>query len=183
DFHKLLMVPSLCTAVLYRDGAHAKRTFAQKADYLFEEQVDDWYNSGKRTFECTKPMNILHVYTILRVYGEKIFQENVDRLYGLAREFATLVDGRDDFELAVAPQSNIVCFRYSGGGDFNETNRAIFEGLLEDGTYYVVKTVIDGEFWLRVTLQNPMTTMGHLNGLLALIDRMLGNQSRGLVHP
>src|SRR5690606_2326851 len=42
DFHKLLMVPSLCTAVLYRDGAQANRTFAQKADYLFTEEEDDW---------------------------------------------------------------------------------------------------------------------------------------------
>lgn len=180
DFHKLMMVPSLCTAVLYRDGTQAKRTFAQKADYLFGEEVDPWYHSGKRTFECTKPMNILQVYTILRVHGEKIFRENVDRLYGLAREFAALVAGRDDFELAVPPQSNMVCFRYVGSGDPDATNRAILEGLLEDGTYYIVKTLIHGEFWLRVTLQNPLTTTEHLQGLLSKITQLQDQGSQGL---
>jgi len=172
DFHKLLMAPSLCTAVLYRDGAQAKRTFAQKADYLFGEEVDDWFTAGKRTFECTKPMNILHVYTILRVYGETIFQQNVDRLYGLAREFAALIGQSDDFDLAVVPQSNIVCFRYNLGGDPNGTNRRIYEALLGDGTYYVVKTLIGGDLWLRVTLQNPLTTTDHLLGLLQSIRQI-----------
>lgn len=167
DFHKLLMAPSLTTAVVYKEGRFADRTFAQKADYLFtEKEGDDWYNSGKRTVECTKPMYILNVYTILRVYGEEIFEQNINKLYGLSREFAQMIRDDEMFELAVEPQSNIVCFRCKDSDDPDSLNRKIADELLRDGEFFIVNTVIKGTFWLRVTIQNPMTDASHLQRLL-----------------
>ncbi|MGI9515715.1 MAG: pyridoxal phosphate-dependent decarboxylase family protein, partial [Pirellulaceae bacterium] len=37
DFHKMLLVPALATALVFRDGRESYRSFAQKADYLFDE--------------------------------------------------------------------------------------------------------------------------------------------------
>ncbi|HEY0176955.1 MAG TPA: aminotransferase class V-fold PLP-dependent enzyme, partial [Pedobacter sp.] len=65
DFHKMMLAPSLSTAVIFKSGKEGRRTFSQKAEYLWQDQqADEWYNSGKQTFECTKPMMILHTYTI-----------------------------------------------------------------------------------------------------------------------
>ncbi|HEY0896587.1 MAG TPA: pyridoxal-dependent decarboxylase, partial [Sphingobacteriaceae bacterium] len=67
DFHKMMLTPSLSTAVIFGCGGDAYRTFAQRAQYLWSEQTtEEWYNSGKRTFECTKAMTSLNVYTIFR---------------------------------------------------------------------------------------------------------------------
>ncbi len=167
DFHKLLMVSSVSTALLYKNGVYAKKTFAQKADYLFGgQEQDDWYNSGKTTFECTKPMHILNTYAILRIYGETIYEQNIDRLYGLAEEFANIIQDNGNFELAIRPQSNIVCFRCKEVENSDEINRDIAEKLLHDGTFFIVSTVIKGEFWFRVSIQNPLTTIDDLKALL-----------------
>ncbi|HYK77261.1 MAG TPA: aminotransferase class I/II-fold pyridoxal phosphate-dependent enzyme [Daejeonella sp.] len=170
DFHKLLMAPSLSTALIYKNGKYASRTFAQKADYIFNtESQDDWYNSGKRTFECTKPMQILNAYTTMRLYGEELYKQHIDRLYGLAKEFAATVSNSENFDLAVDPESNIVCFRLKTEENSDEINKEIAEKLLMDGTFFIVNTVIDGEFWLRITIQNPLTTLNDLEQLLNLI--------------
>ena len=51
----------------------------------------------------------------------------------------------------------------------DETNRMIADALLKDGTYFTVNTAIRGEFYLRVTLMNPLTSTEELTGLLQKI--------------
>lgn len=171
DFHKMMMIPALVTAVLYKRDADSYRTFQQKAEYLWADSSSkDWFNSGKRAFECTKLMMSAKVYTILRTYGEGIFTENVDSLYGLARRFAERVRSWPGFELAVEPESNIVCFRYVGDetdpDKRNALNAHIRRRLLTDGRFYIVQTTLRGQVYLRVSLINPLTTAGHLEALL-----------------
>ncbi len=60
-----------------------------------------------------------------------------------------------------------VCFRFvPDDGDINETNIRIADELLKDGTFYTVSTVIRGQFYLRVTLMNPLTGAEELTRLL-----------------
>lgn len=175
DFHKMMMVPALMTALLYRRDTDAYRTFRQKAQYLWADaDAKDWFNSGKRAFECTKFMMSAKAYALLRTYGESIFAENVDALYGLGRRFAGQVRHRPGFELAVAPESNIVCFRYVGDetdpARIDALNAQIRKQLLHDGRFYIVQTTLRGRLYLRVSLMNPFTTDAHLTELLALIE-------------
>ena len=170
DFHKLLMAPSLSTALIYKDGKSGIGTFTQKADYLFQSQQEDqWYNPGKRTFECTKTMSVLNSYTVLRMYGEELHAGNIDTVYDLAREFSSEIEKHDAFELAIRPMSNIVCFRLRVDGDSDKVNKGIADRLLADGRFYIVNTVVNGEFWFRITIQNPLTTLAHLMELLDYI--------------
>ena len=115
------------------------------------------------------------VYSVLRTYGESIFSENVDVLYGLARRFAEQVRSRPRFELAVEPESNIVCFRYVGdetnANELDALNTRIRRQLLEDGRFYIVQTTLHGRVWLRVSLMNPLTTDAHLDALLDAVVR------------
>lgn len=172
DFHKMMMIPALTTAVLYRRDADAYRTFQQRAQYLWTDaDAKDWFNSGKRTFECTKLMMSAKIYAVLRTYGEGIFTEYVDTTYGLARRFADQLRSRADFELALEPESNIVCFRYIGtGGDapsqLSERNAQIRQKLLQNGRFYIVQTTLSGHLWLRVSLMNAFTTDAQLSELL-----------------
>ena len=174
DGHKMMMMPSVTTALLFKDGRNSHTTFRQKADYLLEEsKEEDWYNLAKRTFECTKYMMSLHWYALIKTYGLKIFDEFVTRLYDLAREFALLVEYDPDFELAVQPMSNILCFRYVGSSvhrmPMNELNRLIRQKVLEEGSYYIVQTKLGNEMYLRTTIMNPFSTADHFKGLLTHI--------------
>lgn len=172
DYHKMMMTPSLSTAIIFKQGKNAYKTFSQRAQYLWSEQEsEEWYNGGKRSFECTKSMSVLHVYTLYRTYGETIFAENIERLFGMAAEFADLIKKNKNFELAYEPQCNIICFRYSKGkSDLTELNRKIRQRLLEEGKFYIVQTVLTGHLYLRVSLMNPLTTTKELKELLQEIE-------------
>ena len=171
DGHKMMMMPGITTALLYREGNDSHNTFRQKADYLLEESTEeDWYNLAKRTFECTKHMMSLHWYFIIKEYGPEIFDAFVTRLYDLAREFANILRADPNFEMAVEPMSNILCFRYTGPetqkNTADEINKVIRQKILENGEFYIVQTKLNGTHYLRTTIMNPFSTGDHIRELL-----------------
>jgi L-2,4-diaminobutyrate decarboxylase len=176
DLHKMLMNPALSTLVMYKNGQDSYQTFSQKAQYLWEKAEDhEWYNSGKRTFECTKLMMSMKFYAIVNAYGFEIFDQNVTYLYDLAREFAEQIKKRENFEQVIEPNSNILCFRYinsSENSNLNELNSQIRKKLLENGEYYIVQTTISDNIYLRTTLMNPKTSKVHLTELLDEIEKI-----------
>lgn len=180
DGHKMMMLPGITTALLYRNGQDSHNTFRQKADYLLQDsKAEDWYNLAKRTFECTKHMMSLHWYVALKLYGPEIFDEFVNRLYDLARTFAQMIHKDAEFELAVEPMSNIVCFRFIGAGanraSLDELNRKIRQKVLENGEYYIVQTRLSDIHYLRTTIMNPFSTAEHFMGLLNHIKELASN--------
>lgn len=174
DFHKMMMTPPLSTAVIYNAGNRKINEFSPKAAYLWQDQLsEEWWNSAKHTLECTKPLTVIHTYTIMRLYGDEIYRQNVDTLYDLGQEFAGIIKAQNDMELALEPSSNIVCFRFiPKGGNTNEVNKKIAEELLKDGTFYTVSTLIRGQFYIRVTFMNPLTGTEELTGLLKKIRKI-----------
>lgn len=171
DGHKMMLMPTLTTALLYKNGADGHQTFSQKASYLLEDTAEeDWYNGAKRTFECTKTMTSLHWYLLMELYGIDVFDEYVTRQYDLGKRFAELIDADPDFELGLFPQSNIVCFRYVQSGmtekELNGLNAQIRQKALEEGRFYLVQTRLKEKQFLRCTLMNPFTTPVHLQELL-----------------
>lgn len=172
DAHKMLLVPALITAVIFKRGADSYRSFSQKASYLFEKEAqDEWYNYAHRTMECTKTMMGLKLYVPLMIHGADFFKDYIERMYDLAREFAALIDKSPDFELAVRPEANIVCFRYLGDGssDLDELQKRTRARILEGEDYYLVQADLQGRTFLRCTLINPLTDIEHLKELLELI--------------
>lgn len=145
---------------------------------MWQDQLsEEWWNSAKHTLECTKPLTVIHTYAIMLLYGDEIYRQNIDTLYDLGKEFAGLIKSQKDMELALEPASNIVCFRFvPNSGDINEVNKKIAEELLRDGTYYSVSTLIRREFYLRVTLMNPLTGTKELTGLLQKVREAAGKQ-------
>lgn len=188
DFHKLLQMPALCTAVLFREGRAGAQAFAQKAGYLFPpdtapddaapgaddvDDVDDsWSDIGRRTIECTKAMLGLKVWGSLRLYGRAHFEAHVRQCCGLATTLAALVRAQPALELLCEPEMNIVCFRLRGrpGGD----NAAVRRRVLADGRFYPVQVHLTADgvdparqgLWLRCALQNPHTTGETLEALV-----------------
>ena len=175
DAHKMMMVPALCTFVLFKNKKYCNSNFAQKAQYLWEKSDDeDWYNYGRKTFECTKYMMSIKIYAIIKEHGEEIFTEYVDTLYDKSRAFTQLVYNNPNFEMLMEPESNIMCFRYRGSltslKELNACNKRVRQTLLEDGNYYIVQTELNQEIWLRLSIMNPFTSTEIFNRLLGEIE-------------
>lgn len=177
DYHKVLMTPTLVTALVFRKGSHSYQTFAQKASYLWNrDEGHEWFNLAKRTFELTKSSMSIRVYALLRTYGPEFFAGNVDYLFDLGKTFARLIAGHGSFELAVEePECNIVCYRFLEHGwdeeKIEQVNTAVREALVLEGEFFIVQTRIQGRLYLRSTLLNPFTTEKELKKLL---DKITG---------
>jgi L-2,4-diaminobutyrate decarboxylase len=160
---------------MFREGERSYETFAQKASYLFQKsQKDVWYNSAIRTIECTKSALGIIAYTALKYYGKDYYRQYIDSRYDLANEFAMMIKSDNRFELAVEPESNIVCFRYKCEpySDIitNKTNSTIRDRIIKEGAFYIVQVELDGKIWLRLTIINPVTST---DDLIALLRRVL----------
>ena len=167
DFHKMLGVPALCTWLFYRNGQDGYAAFSHEANYLYESQEEEWWNFSKRTFECTKRMLSAAVYGIWENHGANLWESLVDRLIENAQSFALKVDQRPRWELFSHPHSNIVCFRSM---DFD--NDALRRQMIDQGPYYLVKTVFGRQTWLRCTFQNPLTNDEDMKGLLEGLEEI-----------
>lgn len=178
DFHKMMMTPPLSTAIIYNTGNRKVNEFSPKAAYLWQDQLsEEWWNSAKHTLECTKPITILHTYVIMRLYGDDIYQQNVDMLFDRGKQFAEMITAEKNMELAMEPKSNIVCFRYlPKNADADKINQIITQKLLEDGSYYVVSTRVRGKYYLRVTIMNPFTDKACLERLIVKIKEIAAKE-------
>jgi L-2,4-diaminobutyrate decarboxylase len=170
DAHKLLMMPALVTAVIFKREAHAYEAFAQQASYLFASSHPEatWWDLGQRTLECTKRAMAIELWAALRTLGEAWFGDVIDRQHALARELAARIAAAPDFELALEPESNIVCYRHVPPGvtDLDAHNRALRTRVLEDGRFYIVGTQLRSGYHLRSTLMNPLSETRDLDELL-----------------
>jgi L-2,4-diaminobutyrate decarboxylase len=173
DAHKMMLMPSLATVVLFRDGGRSFETFSQEASYLFDRSArQEWYNYAHRTLECTKRMLGLKLYLALEVLGTDFFAAFVERMADLAADFARTIQQRPGWQVAVPPESNIVCFRYAPEdlADPDAFQTRAREAIVREGSFYLVKTTLRGRTWLRTTLINPLTTEADLEALLARVE-------------
>jgi L-2,4-diaminobutyrate decarboxylase len=102
----------------------------------------------------------------------------VDVTFDLGRQFYEKLAAADDFETLHEPECNIVAFRFVPermcGAPREELGRYQLElrrRLMVSGEYYIVPTQHEGVGALRVTIINPLTTTGDLDGLLDALRR------------
>jgi L-2,4-diaminobutyrate decarboxylase len=168
DGHKLLYMPAPVSAVLFKDHKASYAAFAQEASYLFQGQSneEETYNVGYRTLECTKRMMGLKLWAAFSLYGTEGLGELVDKVFDTARLLAEKLQAAPDFELLMAPQTNIVCFRHG-----SRDQSGLRKKLVESGAFHLTQVNLHGEVWLRATLMNPMTTESDLDALLEAIRK------------
>ena len=85
----------------------------------------------------------------------------------LAREAATFIEGHPDFELAVSPDANIVCFRLRTRNDAQHLE--LRKILLASGESYITTTAFAGRRWLRFTFMNPASIIEDVERTLDLL--------------
>jgi len=170
DTHKLLRAPTLCAAVLVRDARTLDQAFTEEASYLFHDKTQPGVDLIHRTVECTKAGLGLRFFLVLGALGERGLAEYVDSRVALATDAYRFIDSLPDFECAVEPQSNILCFRVRKLDD--EAQLALRDALDAAGDFYISTTLFAGRRYLRLSLMHPGTTMEDIRQLIAQIRRL-----------
>lgn len=180
DAHKMLFVPALCAAVLYKNRDHRFETFRQDAPYLFDPSNPGLadYDSGVSTIECTKRALGYGLWGIWSLFGEELFEQMVDRTFERGHQLWELLCEADDFEPLHEPECNIVAFRYLPPGIADASadvqNQFQFDlrtKLIQSGDFYIVQAKLNGQSTLRACVMNPLTTTDDLRELLNALRR------------
>jgi L-2,4-diaminobutyrate decarboxylase len=183
DPHKMMLLPLSAGVVLVRDERVLEGAFAQKAPYLFHgtkaQGERDW-DQGKRSFLCSRRADAIKVWVALQRYGADGFAGLYEKLCETALLLQETLVEHPDFTPLHVPESNILCFRWTGGGTLGEEERdaanlRIREQYNRSGDGWITTTVLDGRRVLRVTVMNPRTSPRHVvrlvAGLAALGDK------------
>jgi L-2,4-diaminobutyrate decarboxylase len=114
---------------------------------------------------------VLKLWAALLRYGQSGIAGFYEHLCALTRTFHAMVQASPGFEALHLPETNILCFRYTGadgrGPDAaDETNRRLRERYNAAGDGWITSTVLAGRRVLRVTIINPRTTEAHLARVL-----------------
>ncbi len=178
--HKMLFVPALCAAVLYKDRKHRFETFRQDAPYLFDPSNPGLadYDSGVSTVECTKRSLGYGLWGIWSLFGEELFEQMVDRTFERGHQLWELLRDADDFEALHEPECNIVAFRCLpsdiADAPLDVQDRFQFDlrtRLIQSGDYYIVQARLNDRSTLRACVMNPLTTVDDLQELLNALRR------------
>lgn len=171
DTHKMLGTSVLCGAALFRDAAALGATYHQHAPYLFSDVEKPGEDISRNTLECTKAQLSLKLFFNLAVLGERGLAGHVEHLIARAQEFHDLIAARSGWECRCSPQCNILCFRF--GKDSELQDRVRFQ-IVREGKFYLTRTTLDNEAWLRMVVMNPFTEAGDIEALCAEVERLAG---------
>jgi len=166
DAHKLMRVPALCTAVLFKDFSSQAAAFQQKGSYVFHDTEVVGMDSMPFTIECTKSALGMKLFWTFALEGEDSMRQFIDHTFSLTKEFYALLNTEPDFNTPYFPESNILCFRYEKFGKADEFQKLIRYTIIDNQRFYLTSCEINGLRYLRVVLLNPTTSIEHLKGLI-----------------
>jgi L-2,4-diaminobutyrate decarboxylase len=167
DPHKMLFMPLSLGTIFVRDGVWLRRAFEADAPYLFHTSAGAARaseNIGEMTIQCSKRADAIKLWLMLKSRGTAPLVEAMERVTELTRYLFERVRDSDDFEPVHEPQLNILCFRRRGFDD--EATADLRERLVRSGRAWITTTILRGERVLRVTMMNPRTGRGDVDGLL-----------------
>jgi len=175
DAHKLMRTPNVCTAVLVRDHRFLDEAFQQEASYLFHEKEQPGFDFIHRTVECTKAGLGLKLFAVLAALGERGLARYIDHQFAVTREAYAYIRYLPDFECAVEPQANILCFRTLG--DDGEQLR-LRDRLAAIGEFYLSTASFNRKRYLRLVLMHPDTGLDDIRRLIGQIRTLVAEDSR-----
>jgi aromatic-L-amino-acid decarboxylase len=159
--HKWMFTNFDCDCFYVADRAALIKTLSILPEYLKNKATEsgavidyrDWHIQLGRRFRSLK------LWFVIRSYGVAGLQHHVRRHVALARAFAGWVRDSKDFELAVEPPLNLVCFRHRDGDDFN---RELLDRLNASGGLYLTHTTLADRFTLRLCVGQTSTEERHV---------------------
>jgi aromatic-L-amino-acid/L-tryptophan decarboxylase len=159
--HKWMFTNFDCDCFYVADRAALINTLSILPEFLKNKATEagavldyrDWHVPLGRRFRALK------LWFVIRHYGVEGLQHHIRRHIELGQRFAGWVRESPEFELAVEPPLNLVCFRHKGGDDIN---RKLLEALNDSGGLYLTHTVLSGKYTLRLCVGQTQTEEQHV---------------------
>jgi L-2,4-diaminobutyrate decarboxylase len=174
DYHKSFFQPISSSAFIVRNKLHLN-IIKHHADYLNPKEQD--YDAlpaqiNKSVTQSTRRFDALKLWFTLRLMGRQQLGAYTDTIIETAEKAACLVETQEDFQLLSHTDLGVLVFRYYPAaytGSVCELNQHIKQALFFSGEILVASTKVDGRFYLKFTILNPLTTVEDIREILVAI--------------
>lgn len=156
DGHKWLNVPYDC-GMLFINSEHKRHqvaTFSSVADYM-SKAADEPMNKG---IENSRALRALPVWTSLKAYGQKGYQELIERNCSFAQAAAAMLLETGEYKILAPIRLNIVLFQ-GVGINTSEENAKLTQEINKTGKIFITSTVYAGKPALRIAVCNWQTSV------------------------
>ncbi len=172
DAHKMMRVPSLCTAVLFKNHVNQINNFIQEGSYVFHKEEVVGMDTMPYTIECTKAPLGPKLFWTFALEGEKSITNYVENSFKKTKQLYELLSKRDDFLCPYYPESNILCFKYMPSKFDCEKQLKLRYKIIKEGSIYLTSCIFKNERFLRVVIINPDTSKKDFEKLIQVIIKL-----------
>lgn len=180
DYHKSFFQPVSSSGFLVKDRNYFT-LITHYADYLNPKDHDENEipNQVNKSIQTTRRFDALKLWFTLRIICKKGLGNYIERIIYTAREAANLLENDPYFELLNRSDISALVFRYSANPfktfDLSKVNTYIKSQLYKNGHALVAGTKVNGQFYLKFTILNPLTTVEDIKSILITIKKY-GNE-------
>ena len=183
DYHKSFFQPISSSAFIVKNKLHLN-IIKHHADYLNPKEQN--YEElpaqiNKSIIQSTRRFDALKLWCTLRYMGKEKLGKYTDTIIETAEKAANHIDTDQDFELLCHSDMGVLVFRYINGPDqanYCNINQYIKEKLFFSGEVLVASTKVDGQFYLKFTIFNPLTTLDDIKHILNIIKQNANDYQR-----
>jgi len=159
--HKFLLTNFDCSCFYVSDRDALINSLSITPEYLKNKASEsnsvfdyrDWQIPLGRRFRSLK------LWIVIRHYGIKGMQAHIRQHIESAKALTEEINKDDRFELMAPTVLNLVCFRYKGSDEFNET---LVQRLNDSGKLYLIHTKLNNKYTLRFSIGQTKTTWEHV---------------------
>ncbi len=166
DAHKMMGVPLVASAIIFKDNATLQKQISEPADYLFQAD-NDFYNPGTRSIQCGRKNDALKVWAAWKMLGDEGYAERIAQQRRLTLYLADLVDRDPSLKLHCQPQALNVCFDVIG-----KSSKAICQKLDQAEKLKIGYGTFKDHCFIRAICVNPDLTEKDLDNMIQEIKEI-----------
>lgn len=176
DYHKSFFQPVSSSGFLVREKRFLS-LITHYADYLNpkDHEEDGLPNQVNKSIQTTRRFDALKLWFTLRMLGKETLGGFFDTIIATAQNTANLLKSDSSFELVNETDISALVFRFvpnkAQAINLCELNQFIKKSMFNDGRALVAGTKINGQFYLKFTLLNPLTTVDHIQKIINIIKQ------------
>src|SRR5256714_4083064 len=174
--HKWLFTPFDCSVLYCRHLDLLRRAFSLVPEYLRTPEQEKVRSGSDYGVQLGRRFRALKLWMIIRYFGHEGLVARIRDHIRLAKQFASWIEGSDNWELMAPTPFALVCFRAAPSdrqGSLDDVNEAIMHGVNATGKALLSHTKLNDKLTLRLSIGNIRTTERHVKQVWDLLNDQL----------